>query len=50
LSILAMNLSKLAKAFLRQKLEWIFSRYRIKIREIISVDFENNFGKEEVIA
>jgi len=50
LSILAMNLSKLAKAFLRQKLEWIFSRYRIKIREIISMDFENNFGKEAVIA
>jgi len=50
LSILAMNLSKLAKAFLRQKLEWIFSRYRIKIREIISMDFENSFDKEAVIA
>ena len=49
LSILAMNLSKLAKVFLHQKPEWIFSRYRIKIREIISVDFGNSFGKEAVI-
>jgi len=45
-----MNLSKLAKAFLRPKLERLFSRCRIKICEIISVDFGNSFSKKVVIA
>jgi IS5 family transposase len=50
LPILSMNLSKVTKAFWRQKLEWIFSRYRIKIHEIIGLDLDNNFGKAAVVA